>query len=58
MEYLADACGEDAPWQLLDAMAAPGADPDSVLHDQFATSSHELARQADRLIVALYEAAG
>jgi hypothetical protein len=58
VEYLADAYGEEAPWQLLDAMAAPGADPDSVLHDQFATSSHELARQADRLIVALYEAAG
>ncbi|HEY0948740.1 hypothetical protein [Nocardioides sp.] len=58
VEYLAEAYGEDAPWQLLDAMAAPGADPDAVLRDRFGTSTRELARQADRQIVALYEAAG
>ncbi|CAI9413494.1 hypothetical protein [Nocardioides sp. T2.26MG-1] len=58
VEYLADAYGEDAPWRLLDAMSGSGADPDTVLHDQFGTSTRELARQADRLIVSLYEAVG
>jgi hypothetical protein len=58
VEYVADAYGEDAPWQLLDAMAAPDADPDTVLRDRFATSTHELAKQADRLILALYETSG
>lgn len=55
VEYVADTYGEDAPWLLLDAMSAPGADPDAVLRDQFATSTRELAKQADRLILALYE---
>jgi hypothetical protein len=55
VEYVADAYGEDAPWQLLDAMAEPDADPTVVLREQFGTSTHELARQADRLILALYD---
>ena len=58
VEYVADAYGDDAPWRLLDAMAAPGAEPDGVLRHQLGTSTHELARQADRLIVSLYEPAG
>jgi len=58
VEYLADAYGADAPWQLLDAMAEPGADPDAVLRDRFDTSTRELAQQADRQILALYEEAG
>ncbi len=57
VEYVADAYGEDAPWQLLDAMAAPGPDPDTVLRGQLGTSTHELARQADRLILSLYGSA-
>lgn len=57
VEYVADAYGEDAPWLLLDAMAAPGADPDAVLRGRFATSTRELARQADKMILALYESA-
>ncbi len=57
VEYVADAYGEDAPWQLLDAMAVPGADPGAVLRDRFATSTRDLARQADRLILALYDPA-
>jgi hypothetical protein len=57
IEYVADAYGEDAPWLLLDAMAAPGADPARVLRDQFGTSTHALARGASRLILALYEPA-
>jgi hypothetical protein len=55
VEYVADAYGDDAPWQLLDALAEPGADPDTVLREAFATSTQELARQADRLILALYD---
>jgi hypothetical protein len=55
VEYVAEAYGDDAPWQLLDAMAEPGADPTVVLRDQFGTSTRELARQADRLILALYD---
>jgi hypothetical protein len=55
VEYVAEAYGDDAPWQLLDAMAEPGADPTVVLRDQFDTSTRELARQADRLILALYD---
>lgn len=55
LEYVADAYGEEAPWQLLDAMAAPGADPDQVLRDSFGTSTEELAAQAERLILALYD---
>jgi hypothetical protein len=55
VEYVAEAYGDDAPWQLLDAMAEPGADPTAVLREQFGTSTHELARQADRLILALYD---
>jgi hypothetical protein len=38
-------------------MAEPGAAPTAVLRDQFGTSTHELARQADRLILALYDPA-
>ncbi len=55
VEYVADAFGPDAPWQLLDAMAHPGADPDQVLRDLLGTSTHRLAEQADRMILALYE---
>ncbi|MDI6908550.1 hypothetical protein [Nocardioides sp.] len=57
VEYLVDAYGDQAPWQLLDAMGVPGADPDAVLRERFATSTHDLARQADRLILALYDPA-
>jgi hypothetical protein len=57
VEYVADAYGEDAPWRLLDAMAVPGADPEAVLRVQFGTSTRDLARQADRLILALYDPA-
>lgn len=55
VEYVADAYGRSAPWQLLDAMTRPHADPDEVLRDQFGTSTHELARQAARLILSLYD---
>ena len=55
VEYLADSYGEDAPWLLLDAMAEPGADPDAVLRDQFGTTTEDLAAQAERLILALYD---
>ncbi|MBZ5738717.1 hypothetical protein [Nocardioides mangrovi] len=55
VQYLADTYGEDAPWQLLDAVSAPGADVDTVLDEQFGTSTHELAVQAGRLIVSLYD---
>jgi hypothetical protein len=57
LEYVADAYGEDAPWQLLDAMAEPGADPTEVLHDQFGTSTRDLATHADRLILTFYDPA-
>lgn len=55
VEYLADAYGENAPWQLLDEMAAPGADPDAILREGWGTSTKELAAQAERLILALYD---
>ena len=55
MESLADSYGPQAPWQLLDAMAVPGADPDVVLRDQLGTSTAQLALQADRLILSLYD---
>lgn len=54
VEYVAQAYGDDAPWQLLDAMDEPGADPDTVLREQFGTTTHDLAVQADRQILALY----
>ncbi|MEP9365342.1 hypothetical protein ABLE68_20415 [Nocardioides sp. CN2-186] len=54
VQYVADAYGDDAPWQLLDAMDEPGADPDTVLREQFGTTTHDLAVQADRQILALY----
>ncbi|MGB0100147.1 MAG: hypothetical protein WBP61_07680 [Nocardioides sp.] len=57
IEYVADAYGDDAPWQLLDAMAEPDADPDRVLRVQFGTSTRELADQAARLILSLYDPA-
>lgn len=57
VEWVADTYGEDAPWALLDAMAEPGADPEAVLRDQFGTSTEELAAQADRLILSLYDPA-
>ncbi len=53
VEYVADSYGDEAPWQLLDALA-PGSDPDEVLREQFATSTRELAQQADRLMLATY----
>lgn len=55
VEYVADAYGETAPWQLLDAMAEPGADPDQVLRDQLGITTDQLADQADRMILALYD---
>lgn len=55
VEYLADAYGESAPWQLLDELAEPGADPDAVLRDRFATTTEDLAAQAQRLILSLYD---
>ncbi|GAB2454870.1 hypothetical protein GCM10027062_39170 [Nocardioides hungaricus] len=58
VEWIADTYGDDAPWTLLDAMAVPGADPDAVLRERLGTSTAELARQADRLILGLYEPAG
>ncbi len=58
VEWLADTYGDDAPWTLLEALAASGADPEAVLRDQFGTSTEELAREADRLILSLYEPAG
>lgn len=54
IEHLAGAYGEDAPWALLDALAEPGADPDAVLRERYATSTRELARQAGRLILVRY----
>jgi hypothetical protein len=57
VEWVADTYGDDAPWALLDAMAAPGADPDAVLRDQFGTSTEELASEAERLILDLYDPA-
>jgi hypothetical protein len=58
VEYLADSYGPDAPWRLLDAMEQPDADPETVLRDQFGTSTRALAHQADRLILALYDPTG
>jgi hypothetical protein len=58
VEYVADAYGDDAPWQLLDAMAQPGADPDAVLRDQFGTTTRQLAEHADELILQLYDPTG
>jgi hypothetical protein len=55
VEYVAEAYGEDAPWQLLDAMAKPGADPDDVLRVQLGATTRDLARHAGRLIVSLYD---
>ncbi|GAA4720038.1 hypothetical protein [Nocardioides conyzicola] len=57
VEYVADSYGEDAPWLLLDALAEPGADEDQVLDEQFATSTSDLAKQADQLILATYAGA-
>jgi len=57
VEYVASSYGDEAPWLLLDAIAEPGADPDDVLRDQFATSTEDLAAQADRLILATYAGA-
>lgn len=54
VESLADTYGDRAPWLLLDALAEPGTDVDEVLADRFGTTTHQLAEQADRLIVALY----
>lgn len=54
VEYVADAYGDQAPWQLLDQMAHPDADPDAVLRG-YGTSSRDLAAQADRLILATYD---
>lgn len=58
VEYVADTYGPDAPWLLLDAMDRPGADPDDVLRQQLGTSTHQLAEQAGRLILRLYDPAG
>ncbi|WP_243061250.1 hypothetical protein [Nocardioides sp. SR21] len=55
VEYIADAYGPSAPWQLLDAMAEPDADPDRVLRAQLGLTTDELAGQADRMILALYD---
>lgn len=57
VEYVADTYGDDAPWLMLDAMGAPGADPDAVLRDQFGTSTQALAAEANRLILSLYDPA-
>ncbi|WP_395695356.1 hypothetical protein [Nocardioides sp.] len=54
VEVLADTYGPDEPWQLLDAMAQPGADPDVVLRDLLGTTTERLAQEADRLILARY----
>jgi hypothetical protein len=54
VEYVADSYGDEAPWLLLDALGAPGVDADEVLRDQFATSTRDLAQQADRMILATY----
>lgn len=57
VEYVADSYGDDAPWLMLDALGAPGADQDQVLDEQFGTSTRDLAEQADRMILATYEGA-
>jgi|SRR6478609_4123653 len=54
VESIANSYGEQAPWTLLDAMTAPGADWKEVLRDQLGTSARELARQATTLILATY----
>ncbi|MDF1606300.1 hypothetical protein [Nocardioides sp. YIM 152315] len=54
VEYVADSYGEDAPWQLLAALGAPGADPDQVLRDDWGTSTPELVAQAETRILATY----
>lgn len=54
VEYLADAYGEDAPWRLLDAMRAPGADPTTVLREEFGMTTQQLARRADELLLSDY----
>lgn len=55
-EYLAATFGAPVLWSLLDAMDAPGADPDRVLHDVVGLGSRALARKAGRLIVATFAA--
>ncbi|QWF24358.1 hypothetical protein KM427_12055 [Nocardioides sp. LMS-CY] len=54
IEYVADSYGEQAPWLLLDALGAEGADTEQVLRDQWGTTTGELAEQAERLILATY----
>jgi hypothetical protein len=54
VEYVADSYGEHAPWLLLDALGAPGADPDQVLRDDWGTSTEELTAQAEQLILTTY----
>lgn len=54
VEYVAASYGEEAPWLLLTALGAEGADTDQVLRDQWGTTTEELAAQAERLILATY----
>lgn len=58
VESIASSYGEQAPWTLLDALAAPGADVDSVLRDQLGLTTRQLAQQAVLLILATYAAPG
>jgi hypothetical protein len=54
VEYVADSYGEEAPWRLLEALGAPGADADEVLRDDWGTSTAELTAQAETMIRATY----
>ena len=58
VESIARSYGEQVPWTLLDALAAPGADVDSVLRDQIGVSTRDLAEQAVFLILTTYAQRG
>ncbi|MFC4784810.1 hypothetical protein ACT8ZV_10060 [Nocardioides sp. MAHUQ-72] len=53
-EYVADAFGEAALWDLVDAMDEDGADPDEVLQLRLGLTSQDLAEKAGRMIEATF----
>jgi hypothetical protein len=58
VESIANSYGEQVPWTLLDALAAPDAEVDTVLRDQLGLTTRDLAQQAVLLILATYAPAG
>lgn len=54
-EYLAATYGPQAPWALLDALAAPEADARQVVSDLLQLSVDQLARRAAKLMITTYD---